>query len=247
MHPVATPPLLCWLCGAGFLSWQALYRHTRAAHADYAEYRKHLFWVAQKRGFLPLLPWQKRHMLANLAFFQCFSIPESGLAMWQAAHNTDYYITKYGTKPLEQLQNLIAQFALGLRRLELEEQQERDAEDAVVLKNPQAYKQRARRVTLRLAMAATRRRGLHAARWPCLFAQELMSERHIIPETSTSAVWHSCAIHVYVSRTAKKISCLRLPTRLAKASRTYLPSASLQRRTRLRQRHYAMLLNCLKL
>ena len=80
----------------------------------------------------------------------------SMLAMWRAAHNTDYYITKYGTKTLEQLQNLIAQFALGLRRLELEEQQERDAEDAVVLKNPQAYKQRARRVTLRLAMAANR-------------------------------------------------------------------------------------------
>ena len=26
----------------------------------------------------------------------------SMLAMWQAAHNTDYYITKYGTKALEQ-------------------------------------------------------------------------------------------------------------------------------------------------
>ena len=74
--------MLCWLCGAGFLSWQALYRHTRAAHADYAEYRKHLLWVAKKRGFLPLLPWQKRHMLANLAFFQCFSIPESGAIEW---------------------------------------------------------------------------------------------------------------------------------------------------------------------
>ena len=32
----------------------------------------------------------------------------SMLAMWQAAHNTDYYITKYGTKALEQLQNLVA-------------------------------------------------------------------------------------------------------------------------------------------
>ena len=75
---MATPPVLCWLCGAGFLSWQALYRHTRSAHGDWAEYRKHLFWLAQKLGFLPLLPWQKRHMLANFSFFQCFSIPESG-------------------------------------------------------------------------------------------------------------------------------------------------------------------------
>ena len=31
----------------------------------------------------------------------------SMLAMWQAAHATDYYITKYGTKALEQLQNLV--------------------------------------------------------------------------------------------------------------------------------------------
>ena len=76
----------------------------------------------------------------------------SMLAMWQAAHNTDYYITKYGTKALEQLQNLIAQFALGLRRLELEEAQE----DEAALHNPQDYKRRARRVTLRLAMAANR-------------------------------------------------------------------------------------------
>ncbi|MCS5671000.1 MAG: hypothetical protein NZ577_03990 [Vicinamibacterales bacterium] len=80
----------------------------------------------------------------------------SMLAMWQAAHNTDYYITKYGTKALEQLQNLIGQFALGLRRLELEEQQERDAGDAAVLAQHQDYKRRARRITLRLAMAANR-------------------------------------------------------------------------------------------
>ena len=70
MHPVATPPVLCWLCGSGFLSWQALYHHTRATHGDYAEYRKDLFWLAQTRGFLPMLPWQRRHMLANLGFFQ---------------------------------------------------------------------------------------------------------------------------------------------------------------------------------
>ena len=49
----------------------------------------------------------------------------SVLAMWQAAHDTDYYIMKYGTKALEQLQNLIAQFAQGPRRLEVEEEQER--------------------------------------------------------------------------------------------------------------------------
>ena len=123
----------------------------------------------------------------------------SMLAMWQAAHNTDYYITKYGTKPLEQLQNLIAQFALGLRRLELEEQQERDAEDAVVVETRKPTSKELVESLYAWPWQRTGRRGLHAARWPCLFAQELMSERHIIPETSTSAVWHTCAIHVYVS------------------------------------------------
>ena len=35
-HAVASPPVLCWLCGAGFLSHQALYRHARQAHGDHA-------------------------------------------------------------------------------------------------------------------------------------------------------------------------------------------------------------------
>ena len=78
----------------------------------------------------------------------------SMLAMWQAAHNTDYYITKYGTKALEQLQNLIGQFALGLRRLEAEEQLELGQQQSSA--DPKDYKRRARRVTLRLAMAANR-------------------------------------------------------------------------------------------
>ena len=82
VHAIATPPVLCWLCGAGFSSKNALYRHARAAHGDYAEYRKHLFWQAQERGFLPLLPWQKRHMLMNFSFFECFSIPGRGATGW---------------------------------------------------------------------------------------------------------------------------------------------------------------------
>ena len=80
----------------------------------------------------------------------------SMLAMWQAAHNTDYYITKYGTKALEQLQNLVAQFAIGLRRLELDEQQEREAAEGTTSVRHQDYKTRARRVTLRLAHAYCR-------------------------------------------------------------------------------------------
>ena len=50
----------------------------------------------------------------------------------------------------------MAQFALGLRRLELEEQQEREAGDERGVASQEDYKRRARRVTLRLAMAVNR-------------------------------------------------------------------------------------------
>ena len=99
----------------------------------------------------------------------------SMLASWQAAHNTDYYITKYGTKALEQLQNLIGQFAIGLRRLELEEQQERDAGNETAPAKEEDYKRRARRVTLRLAMAANR------ATWAscCEMALFIRTQAHV--------------------------------------------------------------------
>ena len=49
----------------------------------------------------------------------------SVVALHVASHNCDYYITKYATKPLEQLQNLVTQYAVGLRRLEVEEAADR--------------------------------------------------------------------------------------------------------------------------
>ena len=45
-------------------------------------------WLA-KKGFLPLLPWQKRHMLANFSFHQCYSIPESGGIEWMDGKTVD--------------------------------------------------------------------------------------------------------------------------------------------------------------
>lgn len=74
------------------------------------------------------------------------------VAMFQAAHSCDFYITKYHAKPMEQLQNLLKNIALGLRRLEAEEQQEHV--DAAATAATTAH--RARRVTLRAAMAANR-------------------------------------------------------------------------------------------
>ena len=42
--------------------------------------------------------------------------------MFQAAHNCDFYITKYHAKPMAQLQSLLTNIAVGLRRLEAEEE-----------------------------------------------------------------------------------------------------------------------------
>ena len=67
-------------------------------------------------------------------------------AMHLAAQNTDYYITKYQSKDLEQLANVIVQYAAGIRRLEQEETKEEASN----------LQLRAKRVCIRLAMAANR-------------------------------------------------------------------------------------------
>ena len=47
------------------------------------------------------------------------------VALHEAETIVDYYITKYAAKPMEQLQNLTTQYALGMRRLEEKEEQEK--------------------------------------------------------------------------------------------------------------------------
>ena len=69
------------------------------------------------------------------------------VSMFQAAHNCDYYITKYQGKSMEQLQNLFAQIACGLRRLQLEEESATEPSNSKTL---------ARKTLLRIAMAANR-------------------------------------------------------------------------------------------
>ena len=89
----------------------------------------------------------------------CYSIPPTSLAdplvkrcmytlcaLHLAAQNCDFYITKYQSKDLEQLANVVTQYALGIRRLEAEEQSRGRAE-------PQ---QRAKQICIKMAMAANR-------------------------------------------------------------------------------------------
>ncbi|CAK8992166.1 unnamed protein product [Durusdinium trenchii] len=68
------------------------------------------------------------------------------IALHVASFNTDHYITKYSTKPMEAMQSAVAQFAVGIRRLEEEESK-------AEVWTPQY---RAKRVIVRLAAAANR-------------------------------------------------------------------------------------------
>ena len=75
----------------------------------------------------------------------------SVLALHVAAHKCDYCIVKYQCKSLEQPQNLVSQYALGIQRLEAEEK-EALASGA----EPWTTKQRARKLTIKLQNAANR-------------------------------------------------------------------------------------------
>ena len=74
------------------------------------------------------------------------------VAMFQASHNCDFYITKYHAKPMEQLQSLLTNIALGLRRLEAEE----EATQAGAEQPADSPEDRARKTTLKIANAANR-------------------------------------------------------------------------------------------
>ena len=82
MLPVASPPVMCWICGEGFAHNGAFRQHCSDAHGGYAEYRKRLLWRAQQDGFKPLLPWVKRHILQSATFHLTFSVPGSLSLHW---------------------------------------------------------------------------------------------------------------------------------------------------------------------
>ena len=93
----------------------------------------------------------RRKMPSSPLLRRCF---HSLVAMFQAAHNCDFYITKYQAKPMEQLQSLLTNIASALRRLEQEEelaQASRPPEAA-----PKEPAERARQTTLKIANAANR-------------------------------------------------------------------------------------------
>ena len=82
----------------------------------------------------------------------------SVVALHVAARVVDFYITKYAAKPMEQLQNLVTQYALGLRRFEADEIEEAKqlTGEEQQRSHKEEVKRRAKRVTLRLQHAANR-------------------------------------------------------------------------------------------
>ena len=85
----------------------------------------------------------------------------SVVALHVVANLVDYYITKYSAKPMEQLQNLITQYALGLRRLEVEDEELTNTLAAAgAVEQPASLhedvKKRSRRIWLRLQHSANR-------------------------------------------------------------------------------------------
>ena len=89
-------------------------------------------------------------------------------ALHVAAKVIDFHITKYAAKPTQRLQNLVTQYALGLRRLELEEEVEKTAsaengdDAAQVAARDAEPKVRGRKVMLRLQHAANRSKWISA-------------------------------------------------------------------------------------
>ena len=62
---VLQAPVICQLCGAGFLSPAGLWEHAKAAHHSWAEYRKRLIFEVQQKMSVPLQPVEKRRLAGN--------------------------------------------------------------------------------------------------------------------------------------------------------------------------------------
>ena len=73
--PKLSAPRVCQLCGAGFRDWEALVGHCGREHGGFNEYRKRLFWKADKCHALGLPNARKRNMVANAATAIVYSRP----------------------------------------------------------------------------------------------------------------------------------------------------------------------------
>ena len=59
-------PVVCQLCGAGFVSCRHFWTHCEKKHHSWCEYRKRLIFEVQQRTAVPLRPVEKRRLAGNI-------------------------------------------------------------------------------------------------------------------------------------------------------------------------------------
>ena len=68
-------PVICQLCGAGFLAPKDLWAHAAKEHHSWAEARKRLIFEVQQRTAVPLQPREKRRLANNFMHDLLYSHP----------------------------------------------------------------------------------------------------------------------------------------------------------------------------
>ncbi len=76
--PKLQAPFVCQLCGDGFVTTQALWKHASAQHHSWAEYRKRLIFEIQRCDSVPLKPIEKRRLAGNFYHDMLYSRPARG-------------------------------------------------------------------------------------------------------------------------------------------------------------------------
>ena len=66
--PTLQAPFVCQLCGDGFVTMVALWKHAGAQHHYWSKYRKRLIFEIQQCQTVPLQPTEKRRLAGN--FYQ---------------------------------------------------------------------------------------------------------------------------------------------------------------------------------
>ena len=81
---VATAPLVCQLCGAGFMDQRSFQKHVLGKHHSYAEYRKRVLFLNVQEGPRALTAAEKRHVVQSYARHETCSMVGSGHTSWPA-------------------------------------------------------------------------------------------------------------------------------------------------------------------
>ena len=74
-RPTVQAPVVCQLCGAGFLSPKDLWAHAAKEHHSWAEVRKRLIFEGHERTSVPLQPIEKRRLDSNFMHDLLYSYP----------------------------------------------------------------------------------------------------------------------------------------------------------------------------